>query len=350
VPALLTRPQVALPQHRTSLDEVCALVREVHAAVPGVERFVAVMRATQVEQRYFIRPAAEVLATSDLEHDLRVTVACLGELAEQAARAALDAAGLTAADVDCLITTSVTGYVMPGLDVTLAGALGLRPQVRRIPAAQIGCAGTGWALARAREQVELYPGSRVLVVAAEAFSSCLQPADVTLDAMIFKALGGDGAAACVVADSRACAGPGLVLHESWDYLLPASADFYGLTIAADGLHFYSTRAATRATGAVMKPLRSWLDQTRDSAPLGWAAVHTGGPLILTAAAEGLGLEDKDLRYSWDSLRAIGNVGSTGLQDVLARLFDEPPADGPGVIIAFGPGFAATATTAVWNDR
>lgn len=345
MPATMSRPQIALPQHQVSLDDICKLIERLHPDAPGVDRVVrSILPATQVATRYFVRDPEEVLSTSDIARDLPATVKALAALAERAARAALQDAALDPGEVDCLIVTSVTGYVMPGLDVTLIDALGLSPHTRRIPQAQIGCAGTAWALARAREQVALYPGAKVLLVAAESFSSGFQPADVSLDAMIFKGLGGDGAAACIVRDTREAAGPGLVIEESWDYLLPASAHYYKMHIDEAGPHFFSTRLATKAVGAVLPPLRTWLDAR--AWPIEWAAVHTGGPLVLNAAADGLGLDERDLRHSWASLRQIGNVTSVGLHDVIARLHDDPPTDGArGVIVAFGPGFTAAALTA-----
>src|SRR5581483_2481819 len=48
-------------------------------------------------------------------------------LTEAAARDALDQAHVAGSDVDLVITVSCTGYVVPSLDVHLAGALGLRP-------------------------------------------------------------------------------------------------------------------------------------------------------------------------------------------------------------------------------
>lgn len=38
-----------------------------------------------------------------------------------------------------LITTTVTGLAVPSLDARIAGKLGLRPDVRRVPLFGLGC-------------------------------------------------------------------------------------------------------------------------------------------------------------------------------------------------------------------
>jgi len=45
-------------------------------------------------------------------------------------------------------------------------------------------------------------------------------------------------------------------------------------------------------------------------------MHTGGPKVLEATGEALGLTAKDLEASWESLRKVGNISSTSVLLVL----------------------------------
>jgi predicted naringenin-chalcone synthase len=90
------------------------------------------------------------------------------------------------------------------------------------------------------------------------------------------------------------------------------------------------------------PLGGWLD--RHGLALGdvgsWC-VHPGGPRVLDACAEGLGLDERALVASRDVLRRYGNMSSPTVLFVLEELRRSRVA-GPTVLLGFGPGLALEA--------
>ncbi len=76
--------------------------------------------------------------------------------------------------------------------------------------------------------------------------------------------------------------------------------------------------------------------------IGFWALHPGGPKVLEAAGEALGLAREELALSWDSLRRVGNLSSASVLHVLERtLLERPPARGTrGLLLAMGPGFCS----------
>ena len=58
-----------------------------------------------------------------------------------AATEALDAAGVRGADVDTVVTVSSTGIATPSLEARVAGRIGFRADVERVPVFGLGCAG-----------------------------------------------------------------------------------------------------------------------------------------------------------------------------------------------------------------
>jgi predicted naringenin-chalcone synthase len=356
--AVVSCPVVALAPYVVTTPKLLELVAEVEPAGCRRSHLERMIPTTGVDRRYWVRDPRTVLSTSDLVVDLRKTFDGLCELAERAAAQSLAECGLTADDVDCLITTSVSGYRMPGLDVYVMNKLRLRSDVRRLPVAQIGCAGGAYAIACATDQLRAYPGSVILIVCADAFSSGIQPGDTAFEAAIWAGLGGDGAAACVVReDSEPTAGFRVLDYRS--HLLPDSADRYRLGLDRDGLHFWSTKAALDAVGEALPEAAAWLGWEQSPGlprrlPTGWpldfAIVHPGGPAILTEVARVLSLGDGALRHAHESLAACGNMTSASVLDVWRRHHRDPPADGAcGVLVGLGPGFTTITAKLTWQS-
>jgi predicted naringenin-chalcone synthase len=340
------RPVFRAPEHSATIDEVIELAGAAFETGEVSRGAARVMRATGVENRSFIRPAKDLYTQGSGPAVWRESVELLAALAHEAAAEALDAAALAADQIDALVVTSVTGWVMPNLDARLIRSLGLRPTVRRLPVATIGCAGGLYGLIRAREQLATDPGARVLVICAEAFSLSFQPGNATLPAMIYKALGGDGAAAAIVSgvdDPRP--GPAVELSDPLELLVPDTAEDYRLTVDHETGHigFTSTAEAPYAILKAAPHLSPWLAR-RPAAPA-FVVAHHGGPAILERSADVLGCDREALRHSWDSLRERGNMSSVSVLDVLARTLDDEdgPSEGEeGLMLAIGPGVTIEA--------
>jgi alkylresorcinol/alkylpyrone synthase len=68
--------------------------------------------------------------------------------------------------------------------------------------------------------------------------------------------------------------------------------------------------------------------------------HPGGPKVLDAIENAIGLPPEALAHSRNSMRDNGNMSSASVLDVLRRTVAEPPSDGAlAVMLAMGPGFS-----------
>ena len=85
----------------------------------------------------------------------------------QTARAALDRAGITARDVDVIVTVSSTGIATPSLEARVAAQMGFRPSATRVPVFGLGCAGGVSGLSIGARLARAEPGEIVLVVVVE---------------------------------------------------------------------------------------------------------------------------------------------------------------------------------------
>jgi alkylresorcinol/alkylpyrone synthase len=77
--------------------------------------------------------------------------------------------------------------------------------------------------------------------------------------------------------------------------------------------------------------------------------HPGGPKVLEAVREALGLPPRALDLSRRSLAEVGNLSSASvlhiLRDTLA--LRPPPPGTPGLLLAMGPGFCTELVLLRW---
>ena len=105
--------------------------------------------------------------------------------------------------------------------------------------------------------------------------------------------------------------------------------------------------ARQVPGLIARHLRPWLERWLDANGLtvgetrSWA-VHPGGPRILSAVEESLGLDPNATGVSREILAACGNMSSPTLLFILDRL-RQTNAPRPCVALGFGPGLHAEAT-------
>ncbi|MYT73724.1 MULTISPECIES: PhlD [unclassified Streptomyces] len=345
MPAYVSPPRSVLGTHKVTTEEIADDIRAHHREHPRLGAFLRVVNNCGVRTRYFSRPLDSPTVSGEADVHTRTQVAFddAVDMAERAALTALEAVDLAPGDIHAIVTTHATGYAVPNLDVHLIHRLGLRPTTRRIALTTMACAGGAHALLRAADLVALRPNEKVLVVAAEVLSTAYNHTASTIEAMIYKALFADAAAATVV--SAAPLAAGLAIEDTLEYTLPESFDRYRGRLDAHGMHFDSTKQAPKAPTATFPALLNWLD----GRPVDFAAIHPGSPRMVSDTADALELGTEHTRHSMDTLADEGNIGGVSILRVLERTHTAPPPPGShGVVVAYGPGFTTAALHGHWH--
>lgn len=235
-----------------------------------------------------------------------------------------------------LVVASCTGFVAPGIDQIIAARLDLPSSIERVLIGFMGCYAAVAALRTARHIVRSEPGARVLVVTVELSTLHLQETG-DLEALLAMLQFGDGAAAALITDEPG----GIDLGQPFVTTLPDSADLIRWTVTDHGFAMHlSGEVPGRIATALADPVFA-LEATGGTSPAavdGWA-VHAGGRSILDAVERSLNLPQDALSASRAVLSENGNMSSSTLMFVLARLLDGPRIE-QGVALAFGPGLAA----------
>lgn len=273
------------------------------------------------------------------------------ELAFRASSAALSNAahaGITPSDITHIVTVSCTGFTAPGIDHALIERLHLRRTVSRLHIGYMGCHGAINALAAARNIIRSEPNARVLVVCVELCSLHFQVSDRP-DQIVANALFADGAVAMIItADTPPTSTPLARIAATGGCVFNDSAEAMGWRIGDHGFEMTLGESVPRLIEGNLRPwLAAWLDSQGQSlteliAHGDWA-IHPGGPRVLDAVANSLGLSEEAMRPSREILAAHGNMSSPTVLFILDRIARQRKGNPrPAVLVAFGPGLSAEA--------
>lgn len=314
------------------------------------ERMRSLHGNTGIEGRHLVLPLEAYAALTDFTACNAAWLKGALDLGEKAIRTALDRAGLAPADVDVVFFSTVTGLASPSVEARLMHRLGLRNDTKRVPMFGLGCVAGAAAVSRASDYLRGHPDGVALVLCVELCSLTLQRGDRSVANLISTGLFGDGAAAAVVVGkNRKNPGPQVLQTRSVFY--PETEHVMGWDIGAHGFRIVlsaevPTVARERVPGDVDRFLTD-VGTSRDKIRR-WIA-HPGGPKVLQALQEGLGLQREDLVCSWLSLARAGNLSSASVLMILeATMRTNPGAAGDlGLMLAMGPGFCSEFLLLRW---
>jgi len=316
----------------------------------NLDRLESLHQSVLVGGRHLALPLEEYAALERFGQANDAWIRVAQEVGAVAVRAALAQAELTAADVDFLLTVTVTGVATPSLDARLMNRIPFRPDLRRVPIFGLGCVAGAAGIARAADLIASRPRGVAVLLSVELCSLTLQREDLSIPNLIASGLFGDGAAAVVVVgDERPAGGPRIVATRSVFY--PDSEQVMGWDISERGFKIVLSPDVAKV---VLEHLRHDVDlfladHGLDRARIGSWVAHPGGPKVLQAMETALELPPEALALSWETLREVGNLSSTSVLLVLAEtLSRRRPAPGtPGMLLALGPGFCSELVLLEW---
>ena len=316
---------------------------------PDTYRMLQVLAAAP-DKAAFMRSVFDRGLEGPLDSTLTVS-----DLAVEAAEAALKAAGISARDVDCIVTSStVSDYAYPHAGCVVQGRLGLTytPAI----SLQQGCAGFVYGLAIADQMMRGGMYRQVLVIGAELLSTMFDYTDRGRDMAVLFA---DGAGAVVL---RAEPGDrGVIsshLHTDGTVLEGLSGELWGTStyppVSKRKIDDDRTRPRMNGRQVFVNAVRRFREVVRECLRANGLAVgdvdhfifHQANLRILEAVGEGLGIAAGRL---FVDVEPYGNTAAASVPIALHEAVDAGRVrDGDLVLLAsFGTGFSWGATLLRW---
>ena len=371
----------AVPEHSIEQGDAAIVAQQLNLserwnnALPALYRKSGVQRRGSVllgpegfpdlQRQSFYQPASESRPFGPTTAErMKVFAEHAGPMLHRACSAAIAKSGIAIASVTHLVTVSCTGFFAPGVDIQLIESLGLDSNVQRTSVGFMGCHGALNGIRVAKAIVDATPTAVVLLGAVELCSLHQQYTD-DAQQLVANSLFADGAAGLVIgANGQEIVEPGAAadpiahlsaesfssLAPQWSVVstlskwIPQTTGMMSWSIGDHGFRMTLDPQVPSVIEANLEcELNTWLEahSVRISEIGAWA-IHPGGPRIVQATGQALGLPPQSLEGSLSVLASHGNMSSPTVLFILEKLSKQQPDANYCVLLAFGPGLCIEA--------
>ena len=339
--AALVSLATSVPPHQFHQAQILKAARDVLAErYPEFETLSSLFANTGIRHRYGVKPMEWYMERRGWPERTAAFLEGAEALFIDVARKALSRADLSAGDIDTVVTVCSTGIATPTLEARVAGKLGFRADVSRVPVFGLGCAGGVSGLSIASRLAQARPGTNVLLVALELCTLAVRHDELTKANIVAASLFGDGAAAVILR-----AGDG---GATQDRGVPAkncgpirSISWAGASIPKASASSSSGRFpdfVTENIGPAVAEILSRMALSADD--IGRFICHPGGTKVIIALEHALSLDQGTLDHEREVIADYGNMSAPTVLFVLERATRRGlPAR--SLLTALGPGFTAS---------
>src|SRR5579864_3660540 len=341
--AALVSLATSVPPHRFHQKQILECARDLLAdRYPQFDTLASLFANTGIRNRYGVKPIEWYLEQRDWPQRTQAFLEGAEILFIDVAEKALAGAGLSAAEIDTVVTVCSTGIATPTLEARVAGRLGFRADVSRVPVFGLGCAGGVSGLSIAARLAQSRPGSNVLLVALELCTLAVRHDELTKANIVAASLFGDGAAAIVL---RAGDGGATQIEATGEKLWPDTLGIMGWSVDPEGFGVIFQRTIPDFVTENMGPAVTEILGRMQLQPgnVDRFVCHPGGAKVITALERALSLGQGTLDHEREVIADYGNMSAPTVLFVLERMLAQGLPQ-RSLLTALGPGFTASCVS------
>lgn len=351
-------------------DTLCEFLQANHLNFP-LDSVKSLFKNVEIDGRHFAFPVSNFLQPGQIGDTIEAGIEVCVSQAEINVRRLLQQCGLKAKDLAAIVSVTLTPAV-PAICARLMNRINFRPETKRLPLAGLGCMAGVAGISRAADYLAAYPDQALVLLSCE-LSSALWQGSVQRDlseqiqqlqsqpekhhevvmSVVTAALFGDGAAALLMVGSQhpLAQNAPLSIYDNRSNWIPDTEHIMGLDVINAGLRNIlrpevKTFVGTGLQQTIHPLLDNWRLQAHDIHT--WT-LHPGGPKIMEAAELAFQLPQEKMQPSRDALREVGNISSATVLYMLDKQIRcAATPQGPGMLVAMGPGFSQEAVLVNWN--
>ncbi|MGJ5204042.1 type III polyketide synthase [Bradyrhizobium sp. HKCCYLR20261] len=341
--AALVSLATAVPPHQFRQNEVMEAARVVLSPrFPQFDTMASLFANTGIRARYGVKPIEWYMERRGWPERTEAYLDGAEALFVEATNKALAQADLRADEIDTIVSVSSTGIATPTLEARVAGRMGFRSDVSRVPVFGLGCAGGVSGLSIAARLAQARPGTNVLFVTFELCTLAVRHDELSKANIVALSLFGDGAAAAIL---RAGDGGQTRVEATGEKLWPDTLDIMGWSVDPEGFGVIFQRTIPDFVTENMGPAVNEILGNMKLAPadVDRFVCHPGGAKVITALERALSIGQGTLDHEREIIADYGNMSAPTVLFVLerARAKGLPPRS---VLTALGPGFTASCVS------
>ncbi|HEY6975111.1 MAG TPA: type III polyketide synthase [Chitinophagaceae bacterium] len=240
-------------------------------------------------------------------------------------------------EITHLITVTCTGMSAPGLDLQIAEALNLSPNIFRTSVNFMGCYAAIHALRLAKFICDTTPGSNIIIADTELCTIHFQK-EYTPDNAASSLLFGDGSAAVLVSN-KIKRSASLSIQGFYSQVERRGKKDMAWELSRKG---FLMTLSSYVPQLIEEDIATLVDASLehhhlDKSEITHWCIHPGGKKILEVIEQKLQLQKEDLCYSRKVLAEYGNMSSPTILFVLKEMLNNIQHGSNIFGVAFGPG-------------
>jgi predicted naringenin-chalcone synthase len=261
------------------------------------------------------------------------------ELGTECLKNTLEMANLKPEELDYIIMTSCTGFMIPSFGAYISETLGLKKNVRHLPITELGCVAGVSALIFANDFLRAYPGKKVAIITLEFPSNTIQLTDFSIQNIIGTAIFSDGVG-CAILETNGD-GPEITATEMYQH--PNTTELLGYNITETGLKMNISRELPDIIKENFETIVGLFLQKNGLSinNIDNFLVHPGGIKILDNIDDVISKYGKKTEISRSIMDLYGNMSSSTILFILEKFLKENVEKNQNsLVLSFGPGFSA----------